>query len=101
VLWDDLGVEGFEHVVAIAMEADDLVVSGPLKFLVEFKTKKKKYDEYQTHGYEVDLVGVRQDRLVLASVKSFFGSAGVKAHQVTGESDGSGYRMLNDVALRS
>ncbi|CAN5809822.1 hypothetical protein BH24ACT5_BH24ACT5_01470 [soil metagenome] len=49
-------MEGFEHVVAIAMEADDLVVTGPVKFAVKLKTKKQSYEEHQTHGYEVDLV---------------------------------------------
>jgi hypothetical protein len=39
----------------------------------------------KTHGYEVDLVGARADRLVLASVKSYLGSRGVVAEHVTGE----------------
>ncbi len=33
----------------------------------------------QTHGYEVDLVGARSDRLVLATVQSYLGSRGVVA----------------------
>ncbi|CAN5809592.1 hypothetical protein BH24ACT5_BH24ACT5_01450 [soil metagenome] len=47
------------------------------------------------------MVGARGDLLVLASVKSFFGSAGVKVREVLGKaSGGGGYRLLNDVALR-
>ena len=69
-------MEGFEHLVKVALEADKYVVSGNLKFPVRMRTKKKIHDEWQTHGYEVDLVGAKQDSLVLASVKSFFGSRG-------------------------
>lgn len=70
-------MEGFEHVVKVAMEAEGLIVAGNLKFPVKRKTRKTINDEHQTHGYEVDLVGARRDKLVLASVKSFFGSQGV------------------------
>jgi hypothetical protein len=72
-------MEGFEHLVKVALEADDFVVSSNLKFPVRIQIKKKTgREEKQTHGYEVDLVGARNDLLVLASVKSFFGSTGVK-----------------------
>lgn len=70
-------MEGFEHVVKVAMQADKLIVASNLKFPVKMKTRKTSADEHQTHGYEVDLVGARNGKLVLASVKSFFGSEGV------------------------
>jgi hypothetical protein len=70
-------MEGFEHVVKVALEAEGLIVAGNLKFPVKRKTRKAASEEHQTHGYEVDLVGARRNKLVLASVKSFFGSQGV------------------------
>ncbi len=58
----------------------------------------------QTHGYEVDLVAARADRLVLATVKSFFGSRGVVADHVTGETTNERgrklYLLLNDRTIR-
>lgn len=95
-------MESYESLVALAMRAENLHVSGPIKFKVKRKTKKASKDEFQTHGYEVDLVGMRKDKLVLASVKSFFGSGGVFFNDVAaikGKS-GSGYKMLNDRKLR-
>jgi hypothetical protein len=71
-------MEGYEHLVKVAMETEDLIVASNLKFPVKIRTNKKGRNEFQTHGYEVDLVGVRRDLLVLASVKSFFGSKGVR-----------------------
>jgi hypothetical protein len=98
-------VEAFESVVAVALEADDFVVSGGVKFRVKLPTRKAAYTEEQTHGYEVDLVGTRADRLVLASVKSAFGSRGVVAEHVTGETSNQAasrrYRLLNDKVVRS
>lgn len=96
-------MEAFESFVALALEAEDFVVTGPVKFKITKKTAKKDKDEFQTHGYEVDLVASRGDKLVLASVKGFFGSNGVRAKEVTGEAgpaNSKGYKMLNDVALR-
>lgn len=95
-------MEAFEQFVALAMEADGLLVSGPHKFMVKRKTKKQVQDEFQSHGYEVDLVGMRKDKLVLATVKSFFGSKGVQAKEVTNPDapHGRGYAMLNNVELR-
>lgn len=78
-------MEAFESFVALALEAEDLVVSEAVKFAVRLQTRRKDYVEIQTHGYEVDLVGARADRLVLASVKSYLGSHGVVAEHVTGE----------------
>ena len=94
-------MEAFESFVALAMGAEGLSVSGPTKFKAKRKDKKGVYQE---HGYEVDLVGARGDKLVLASVKSFFGSVGVKAEEVTGAKPGDGaegYKILNDRKLRS
>jgi hypothetical protein len=71
--------------VALALEAEGLVVSDAIKFPVRLQTRRKDHVEIQTHGYEVDLVGARADRLVLASVKSYLGSRGVVAEHVTGE----------------
>ncbi|WLD14365.1 hypothetical protein [Planctellipticum variicoloris] len=70
-------MEGFEHVVKVALEAEQFIVAGNLKFPVKRQTRKAAYEEMQEHGYEVDLVGARADKLVLASVKSYFGSHGV------------------------
>lgn len=97
-------MEAFESFVALALEAEDFVVTGPVKFKITKKTNKAAKDEYQTHGYEVDLVGSRGDKLVLVSVKSFLGSGGVKPKEVTGElgvAKSKGYMMLNDTWLRN
>jgi hypothetical protein len=98
-------MEAFESFVAIVLEAEGLVVSEAMKFPVSLPTKKAAYEEIQTHGYEVDLVGARSDRLVLATVKSFLGSRGVAAEHVTGGTTDDGarkrYRLLNDPELRT
>lgn len=89
-------MEAYESFAALAMETEGLVVSEAVKFPVRRQTAKAAYSEFQTHGFEVDLVGARRDKLVLATVKSFFGSAGVQAHEVMGERNGRGYALLND-----
>lgn len=89
-------MEAYESFVALAMETEGLVVSEAVKFPVKRQTKKVEYAEFQTHGFEVDLVGARRNKLVLSTVKSFFGSAGVQAHEVTGQRNGGGYALLND-----
>ncbi|MFJ4225506.1 hypothetical protein [Microbacterium sp. NPDC089695] len=95
-------VEAFEQFVALAMETEGLVVSGALKFDVRRRTRKLQYEEWQTHGYEVDLVGARADRLVLATVKSFFGSRGVVSDHVMGLSGNtSWYALLNESEIRA
>lgn len=98
------GVEAFEQFVALAMEAEGLVVSEALKFPVKIRTSKTAYAEYQTHGFEVDLVGARSDRLVLATVKSFFGSRGVVAEHVRGDSADKSwnakYAVINSPVIR-
>lgn len=98
-------VEAFEQFVALALEAEGLVVSSALKFPVRRRTRKSAYEEWQTHGFEVDLVAARADKLVLATVKSFFGSRGVVAAHVSGESVNrtwnAAYALLNDEQIRS
>ena len=95
-------MEAFEQFVALAMESEGLVVSSALKFNVRRKTRKQAYDEYQTHGFEVDLVGARRDKLVLATVKSFFGSRGVVADHVVGNDStySKWYALLNQPDVR-
>lgn len=94
-------MEAFEQFVALAMEDEGLVVSGALKFPVTRLTRKQNYEEWQTHGYEVDLVGANADRLVLATVKSFFGSRGVVSDHVLGErGTTSWYALLNQSDIR-
>jgi hypothetical protein len=96
-------LEAFEQFVALAMESEGLVVSGAVKFPVAIKTRKASREEIQVHGFEVDLVGARGDRLVLATVKSFFGSRGVVADQVSGSSatQSSLYALLNNEIVRN
>lgn len=98
-------VEAFEQFVAVALEAEGLVVSEAVKFPVQLQTAKAAYEEVQTRGYEVDLVAARGGRLVLATVKSFFGSRGVAAEDVTGTSPNVRnrklYSLLNDPAIRT
>lgn len=97
-------VEAFEQFVALALETEGLVVSGALKFPVKVRTTKAAYEEWQTHGFEVDLVGARSDRLVLATVKSFFGSRGVVAEHVRGDSGNklwnAKYAVINNPLIR-
>jgi hypothetical protein len=98
-------VESFEQFVAGAMEVDGLIVSEAVKFPVQRRTRKAVHEEVQTHGYEVDLIGARADRLVLATVKLFLGSRGVVADHVMGTGGSaksrSLYMLLNDPVIRS
>ena len=97
-------MEAFEAFVALTLEAEGLVVSEAVKFPVTRPTAKISHAEVQTHGFEVDLVGASAAKLVLASVKSFFGSRGVFATAVRGEApkpaDNRLYAMLNDPVVR-
>lgn len=93
-------MEAFESFVALAMGAEGMSVSGPTKFKAK---RKAKNGVIQEHGYEIDLIGARGDKLVLASVKSLFGSVGVREEEVSGKKAGSGaegYKVLNDKKLR-
>jgi hypothetical protein len=93
-------VEAFESFVALALESEQFVVSEALKFPVAQQTTSG----LQTHGYEVDLVGARADRLVLASVKSYFGSKGVFADHVMGTAGKAAlnkrYALFNNPVVR-
>lgn len=99
-------MEGFEHLVKVALESENLIVTSNLKFFVRRKTRRQDRDEFQTHGYEVDLVGARQDRLVLASVKSYFGSKGVNRNGFVGiavqtrNNRASDYKLFNYPDIR-
>jgi len=99
-------MEAFENVVKVFLEAQDYVVTSNIKFPVRRKTKKAKYDEYQTHGYEVDIVAARHDSLALGSVKSFFGSTGVNRQGFRGIADTNkrthfqNYAIFNDPEVR-
>jgi hypothetical protein len=97
-------VEAFESFVALVLEAEGLVVSESAKFPVRLQTQRRDRVEVQTHGYEVDLVGARADKLVLASVKSYLGSHGVVAGHVTGETKDESarkrYSLLNRREVR-
>jgi hypothetical protein len=88
-------MEAFESFVAVALDADGFVVSSAVKFDVKLKTKKAAYEEFQSHGYEVDLIGARADRLVLGTVKSFLGSRGVVAEHVTGATTNERWKKLD------
>jgi hypothetical protein len=98
-------MEAFESFVALALEAQGFVVSPAVKFDVRVRTRKTAYAETQKHGYEVDLVAARADQLVLATVKSFFGSRGVVAEHVTGQTTNERgrrlYLLLNNKDIRS
>jgi hypothetical protein len=93
-------MEAFESFVALALESEGFIVSEALKFPVTQQTTSG----LQTHGYEVDLVGARANRLVLATVKSFFGSRGVVAEHVMGEATkatlNKRYALLNNDVVR-
>ena len=100
-------MESFEQVCRVSLEAEGFAVSGNVKFFVKRQTKKKKPVEFQTHGYEVDLVGARAGKLVLAEVKSFLGSRGVSREGFVGlaKEGGSGsrtslFKLFNDTDLR-
>jgi hypothetical protein len=97
-------MEAFESFVALTLEVEGLVVSEAVKFPITRQTKKAAYEETQTHGFEVDLIGARADKLVLATVKSFFGSQGVRADAVMNQHATPAfnrlYALLNDPAVR-
>jgi len=97
-------MESFESFVALALEDEGLVVSEAVKFRVKRRTSKASHVENPTHGFEVDLVGARADRLVLATVRSFLGSRGVVADHVTGRGGTPAqqrlYALLNNTVVR-
>lgn len=97
------GVEAFESFVALALEDEGLVVSEAVKFPIRRRTRRAAYEEFQTHGFEVDLAGARGGQLVLATVKSYLGSRGVVSDHVAGTSGTSAdrqYALLNTPEVR-
>ncbi len=82
-------MEAFEHVAKVFLESQGYAVSTNVKFPVRRRTKKLAYEEYQEHGYEVDLVAARADELLLGSVKSYFGSFGLSRQFFREIADGS------------
>ncbi len=70
-------MEAFEHVVKVYLEHQGYVVTNNIKFYVRRQTGRRAYAEFQTHGYDMDIVAARADELLLGSVKSYFGSQGV------------------------
>jgi hypothetical protein len=100
-------MESFEQLCKVALEAERFVVTGNVKFFVRRKTRKAAYDEYQEHGYEIDLVGARGDQLVLGEVKSYFGSKGVDCQGFRNLADENRktlferFRLLNNPQLRA
>ena len=99
-------MEAFEHVVKAYMESQGYIVSTNVKFPVTLRTKKSAYEEYQTHGYEVDVVAAKEGALILGSVKSFLGSLGVNRRGFRGlggnstEREYNSYRIFNDTKVR-
>jgi hypothetical protein len=94
-------MESFEEVVATALEYEKYVVNGPIT-IKWFSPGHPKEKGEQPNRLEIDLVAARGDRLVLATVKSFFGSGGVAAKDVIGTGrDASGYTMINDKKKRA
>jgi hypothetical protein len=94
-------MEAFESVVAVALEAEGYVVSGPFRFKLKGANEPKAKGE-QNSPLEIDLVAARGDSIIFATVKSFFGSGGVWAREVTGVGGKvKGYTMLNDVEKRT
>lgn len=100
-------MESFEHLVKVFFEGHGFAVSTNVKFPVRRQTKKKVHDEWQEHGYEIDIVAARAKRLVLASVKSYFGSHGVHPNGFRGLGDGYArtyyerYTLFNETSLRN
>lgn len=98
-------VEAFESFVAVALEYENYVVSSGIKLPVPVRVNPTAGPTEQVHGFEVDLVGARANGLVLATVKSYFGSTGVVSAHVMGEPNAKPaarklYRLLNDVDVR-
>src|SRR3989304_880117 len=95
-------MEAFEHIVKVFLESQGYIATTNVKFPIKRKTKKIGHEEYQTHGYEVDVVAAKASSLILGSVKSFFGSRGVDRQGFRGIADTKktthfdGYKMFNE-----
>lgn len=96
-------MEAYENMVARAMETEGLLVAGPKKFAFMLPYMKQGKERIATTWIEVDLIGMSADRLILASVKSYFGSGGTDASHFLGEKGvkkAKGYRMIQDPEIR-
>jgi hypothetical protein len=98
-------MEAFEHVVKVYLEGQGYIVTSNVKFHIRRRTKKAGREEYQTHGYEVDLVAARHGTMILGFVKSFLGSRGVNRDgfwfaDTPRERDLGLYRVFNQPELR-
>jgi hypothetical protein len=100
-------MEAFEHVVKVFLEDERYIVTSGVKFPIARPIQKKSgRKETQIHGYEVDLVGAKHDSLLLGSVKSYFGSAGVKRQGFPGIADSNKrthferYTMFHNTSVR-
>lgn len=96
-------MEAYENMVARAMETEGLLVAGPKKFAFLLPYMKQGTERIATTWIEVDLIGMSADRLILASVKSYFGSGGTDASHFLGEKGvkkAKGYRMIQDPEIR-
>lgn len=99
-------MESFEHLCKVALEAEGFAVTSIAKFPVRRRTRRTEREEYQTHGYEIDLVGARGGKLVLAEVKSYFGSGGVTRQHFVGlggalqSKQSERFKLINDPDLR-
>jgi hypothetical protein len=92
-------MEAFEHIAKVYLETQGYAVSTNVKFPVRRKTQKQSCEEYQVHGYEVDLVAARADELLLGSVKSFLGSQGLNRQFFSGIADESKTTLFKQAAL--
>ena len=99
-------MESFEHLCKVSLEAEGFAVTSNAKFPVRRRTRRESYEEYQTHGYEIDLVGARGNQLMLAEVKSYLGSMGVNRQGFVDLADRSKrthferYKLINYPELR-
>ena len=100
-------MEAFEHVVKVFLETQGFAVTSNVKFPVRKRVKKAAREEFQTHGYEVDLVAARRDQLLLGSVKSFLGSKGLSRQAFVGIADTTRKthfdlcKLFNDTEVRN
>jgi hypothetical protein len=86
-------MEAFEHIVKVYLEDQGYIVTSGVKFPVTISIKKKSGSiERQKHGYEIDIVAAKRWSLLLASVKSYFGSAGVRKQ---------GFKKIADLSRRT
>jgi hypothetical protein len=97
-------VEAFEHIVKVYLEAKGYIVTTGIKFPVK---RRCKNNVWQIHGYEVDIVAAKRRSLILASVKSFFGSGGISKQGFKGLADSKRrrhfhrYAMFNERRIRN